>query len=70
MGIAVALAFLVSVGLLAGGRDNRDASEDGQSSSFSMHIAPTLTKEKAETLQHPEEEADLSDLSRKLSASR
>jgi hypothetical protein len=70
MGIAVALAFLVSVGVLAGGRDNPDMSEDGQSSSPSMHIPPALTMEKSEVLQHPNDEADLSDLSPKLSAPR
>lgn len=70
MGIAVALAFLVSISVLAGGRDNRDVSEDGQPPSVSMQIAPTLTMKEPVTLPHSEEEADLSDLSRKLSASR
>ena len=70
MGIAVALAFLVSVGVLSGGRDNRDVIEDGQSSSLSMQIPPALTLEKSEALQHPDDEAEPSDLSPKLSASR
>jgi hypothetical protein len=70
MGIAVALAFLVSISVSAGGRDNRNVSEDGQSPSVSMPIAPNLTMEESKTLQHADEEADLSDLSGKLSASR
>lgn len=69
-GIAVALAILVSIGVLAGGRDDRRVGEDRQSPSVSMQLTPALTMENAEALQHPDEEADHSDTSRKLSASR
>ncbi|HWF60129.1 MAG TPA: hypothetical protein VN666_07445 [Nitrospira sp.] len=69
-GIAVALAFLVSVAVFAGGHDNRSATKDGQSPSASMQIAPTLTMEKTETLQHPDDDPDLSDTSRGLTAFR
>ena len=70
MGIAVALAFLVSVIVFTGGRNNRSVSEDRQSPSVSMQIAPTLTMEKTETLQHPDDDPDRSDTSPRLSASR
>lgn len=70
MGIAVALAFLVSVGLFAGGQDNRKVSEDRESPSVSMHIAPSLTMEKPETLEHPDDDPALSDTSRGLNAFR
>ena len=69
-GIAVALAFLVCVGLFAGGRDNSGGEEDGQSPSVSMHIAPTVTMEKTETLQHPDDDPDLSETSREIKSSR
>ncbi len=68
-GIAIALAFLVCVGLLAGDRDN-PGSEDGQSPSVSMQIAPTLAMEKTETLQHPDGDPDLFDTSREIKSSR
>lgn len=68
-GIAVALAFLVCVGLFAGDRDN-SGSEDGQSPSVSMHIAPTVTMEKTETLQHPDDDPDLSETSRQIKSPR
>ena len=69
-GIAVALAFLVGIGVFALGRDDRRVSEDRRSPSVSMHIAPILTTEKTETLQQPDEDLALSDTSRRLNAFR
>jgi hypothetical protein len=69
-GIAVALAFLLSVSLLAGSRDNPSVNEDRHSPSVSMQIAPILTREETETLQPSDEEADLSDTSHKFSTFR
>jgi len=65
-GIAVALAFLVSVGLFAGGQDNHRVREDGQSPSASLQTAPTVTMDETETLQHPNDDPDLFDTSREL----
>lgn len=70
IGIAVALAFLVSVSLFAGGRDNRPVSENRPASSASMQIAKPLIIEKTETLQHPDDDADRSDTSLTFTASR
>ncbi|MDC8450611.1 MAG: hypothetical protein LV473_19975 [Nitrospira sp.] len=70
MGIAVALAFLVSVGLFAGGQDNHSVSEDRQSPSASQQTAPTVPMDKTGTLQHPNDDPDLSDTSRELKAFR
>lgn len=67
-GIAIALAFLVIVGVFAGGRDNHTVSDDGQSPSVSMQIEPTLTMEEAEALQQPEDKPALSDTLPTLSA--
>ncbi len=67
-GIAIALAFLVIVGVFAGGRDNRTVSKDGQPPPVSMQVAPTLTIEETEALQQPEDKPDLSDTSLTLSA--
>lgn len=73
-GIAVALAFLLSVGVFAVGRDDRPVSEDRQASSASMQIAQPITiektVEKTDTLQHPDNEADRSDTSLTFTASR
>ena len=69
LGIAVALAFLVSVSMFTGGQGDRSVSEDRQSSSASMQIAPTLTMEKTEVLQHPDDAPDLSDTSFRVSTS-
>lgn len=60
-GIAVALTFLVGVGVFAGDRDNHSVSEDRQSLSASAQIAPTSTLEKTETLQQPDDHPHLSD---------
>lgn len=62
-GMAVALAFLLSIGLFAGGRDNPTASEDQRSSSASMQTAQPLTSKKTETLQHADDETDHSETS-------
>ena len=67
-GIAVALAFLVIVGVFAGGQGNRTVSEDGQPPPVSMQVAPTLAIEETEALQQPEDKPDLSDTSLTLSA--
>jgi len=69
-GTAVALAFLVSIGVFAGGRDSRTVSEDQQTTSSSMQIAQPLTIEKTETLQHSDDEADRSEASRTFNVSR
>ena len=69
-GIAVALAFLLCVGGVAGSRDNRSASEDRQPLSASLHIEPTFVMEKSETVQNPNAEADLPDTSRTSNVSR
>ena len=69
-GIAVALVFLVSVSVLAEGRDNGSVGLDRQSPSVSMQLAPTLTMEETGTLQDPNDEADLSNTSLRLSTSR
>lgn len=69
-GIAVALAFLVSVGLFAGSRDNHGVSEDQQSPSASQQTASTVTMDKTEALQHPNDDPDLSDTSREFKAFR
>jgi hypothetical protein len=69
-GIAVALAFLVSVGLFAGGQDHHSVSEDRQSPSASLQTAPTVTMDKTETLQHPNDDPDLSDTSREFKVFR
>lgn len=59
-GIAVALAFLVSVSVFAGGRDNPTASEDRESPVVSMHIVPALTIEETGTVRHPDDDTALS----------
>ena len=69
LGIAVALAFLVSVSVFTGGQGDRSVSEDRQSSPASMQITPTLTMEKTEALQHSDDAPDLSDASPRVSAS-
>lgn len=69
-GIVVALAFLVGIGLFAGGQDNHSVSEDRQSPSASLQNAPTATMDKRETLQPPNDDLDLSDTSRKLKVFR
>lgn len=68
-GIAVALAFLVSVGVFAGDRDSHSVSEDRQVPSASMETAPTVTMEKTKTLEQPEDAA-LPDTSRGLTVFR
>ncbi|MDF0666937.1 MAG: hypothetical protein P0119_12805 [Nitrospira sp.] len=69
-GIVVALAFLVIVGMFAGGRDAHSVSDDRQSLSASAQSAPTLTMEKPETLQQPDDDTDLSDTSHGLNTFR
>lgn len=69
-GITVALIFLVSVAVFAGGHDNRNTTEDGRSPSASMQIAPTVTMEKTESLQKPDDDPDLSDTSHGLNTFR
>ena len=70
-GIAVALAFLLGVGVFAVGRDNRPVSEDRRATSDSMQIAqPLIIIEKTETLQHSDDEADRSETSLTFTASR
>lgn len=70
LGIAVALAFLVSISVFTGGQNDRSVSEDREPSSASMQIAPTLTMEKTEALRHLDDDPDPSDTSPRLSASR
>ena len=70
-GTAVALAFLLSIGVFAGGRDSRTASENQQTiSSSSMQIAQPLNIERTETLQHPDDEANRFEASRTFNVSR
>jgi hypothetical protein len=52
-GIIVAFAVLVSLGVFAGGRDQRPAHEDQQPLSASLHIEPTFAEEKTETVRPP-----------------
>lgn len=68
--IAVALAFLVGIGVFALGRDDPRVSEDRRSPSVSMQIAPILTTERNETLPQPDGDLTLSDTSRRLNAFR
>ncbi|NGZ10774.1 MAG: hypothetical protein CV088_15535 [Nitrospira sp. LK70] len=69
-GIAVALAFLVIVGVFAGGRDSHSVSGDRQSLSASVQSAPAVTMEKTETLQQPDDDPDLSGTSHGLKTFR
>ena len=69
-GIAVALAFLIGVGVLAGDRDNRSVSEDRQAPSVSMETAPTVTMEKTETLPQSDGHSALSNSSPRLTVFR
>ncbi len=69
-GIAVTLAFLLSLGVFAVGRDDRPVSEDQRATSDSLQIAQPLIIEKTETLQHPDDEADRSETSLTFTASR
>lgn len=69
-GMAVALAFLLSISLFAGGQDNPTVSEDRRSSSASVQIAQPLTNEKTDTLQHPNDETDHSETSDTFIVSR
>jgi hypothetical protein len=50
-GIAVAIAFLVTVSLFAGGRDAHTAGQNRQSSSISMQTDPTTSTEKTDSIQ-------------------
>ncbi len=59
-GIAVALAFLVSVSVFAGNRDNPTASENRTPPVAAMQIAPTSTIEDAETIRRSDDETELS----------
>lgn len=69
-GIAVALAFLVGVGLFAGDQNDHSASEDRPSSTASLQIAPAVTMEKTESLQDPHDDSELSNTSGELKAFR
>lgn len=69
-GIAVALAFLVGVGLFAGEQNDHSASEDRPSSTASLQIAPAVTIEKTESLQDPNDDSELSNTSGELKAFR
>lgn len=69
-GIAVALAFLVGIGLFAGDQNDHSVSEDRQSPSASLQTAPTVTMDKTESLQDPNNDPDLSDTSRELKVFR
>lgn len=69
-GIAVALAFLVGVGLFAGDQNDHSASEGRPSSTASLQIAPALTMEKTQSLQDPNDDPELSDTSGELKAFR
>lgn len=71
-GVAVALAFLLSISVFAGGRDDRSVNEDQPSPSVSMQISTPLSTDtgKTEALQTSDKEADFSDTSRRLEASR
>jgi len=62
-GIAVALAFLLGVGVYAGSRDHRSGGEDQQFQSASMHIEPMSTRDKTKSVQYSDDQADLSDTS-------
>lgn len=64
-GIAVAIAFLVTVSLFAGGRDAHTA---GQNRSASLQIAPTTSTEKTDPIQL--QKSHLPDSSRSLNALR
>lgn len=69
-GIVIALAFLVGVALVAGDENDHSVSEDRQSPSASLQIAPAVTMEKTETLQHPNDDPKLPDTSRELTVFR
>ena len=69
-GIAVALAFLLSISLFAGGRDSPTVSEDRRTSTASMQIAQPLTVEKTEAFQHSDDGTDRSDTSHTFNVSR
>lgn len=58
-GIAVALAFLVSVSVFAGGRDKPTVSEDRESPVASLQFAPAVTIEETEAVQHPKHGTEL-----------
>jgi hypothetical protein len=69
-GIAVALAFLLGVGLVAGDEKDHMVNECGQSPSAALQTAPTVTMDKTESLQDPNNDPDLSDTSRELKVFR
>lgn len=69
-GIAVAIAFLVGVGVFTGDRDNRSVSQDREAASVSMETAPAVTTEKTRTLQQPDGDSARSDTSRGLTVFR
>jgi hypothetical protein len=54
-GIAVALAVLVGIGVLAGGRDN-SVEKDRQSHSASLQIDATSNTEKTGAAPHPDDD--------------
>ncbi len=64
-GMAVAIAFLLTVSLFAGGRDAHTA---GQNRSASMQIAPTTSAEKPDPIQRTQ--PHLPDSPRSLNALR
>jgi hypothetical protein len=67
-GIAVAFAFLVFVGVYAGGRDPHTAIEDQQPLSASLHTEPTFVSKNLETVppSNDAEKTSLSDTSHRL----
>jgi hypothetical protein len=69
-GIVIALAFLVGVALVAGDENDHSVNEDRQSPSASLQTAPTVTMDKTESLQDPNNDPDLSDTSRELKVFR
>lgn len=69
-GIAVAVAFLVGVGVFTGDRDNRSVNQDREATSASTETAPAVTMEKTRTLQETDGDSALSDTSRGLTVFR
>lgn len=69
-GIAVAIAFLVGVGVFTGDRDHRSVGQDRQATSASTETAPAVTMERTRTLQQPDGDSAPSDTSRGLTVFR